>query len=141
MLTSFAPPYMTVQALEKITAKLQIKHWDISRSFCSGGVLNVVTIPDKILSNVNCSCNNTVCHVTNMYDLSFLSSNFFYSPHRHINGMQVKEEIIKFVYETHQRRCGTSMDYVYLLSTIKIYEVHFKNMKNPNTKRGYKCKK
>ncbi|PSS14322.1 LRR receptor-like serine/threonine-protein kinase [Actinidia chinensis var. chinensis] len=59
-------PEEEVQALEKITAKLQIKHWDISRSFCSGGVLNVVTIPDKILSNVNCSCNNTVCHVTNI---------------------------------------------------------------------------
>ncbi|XP_052207426.1 probable LRR receptor-like serine/threonine-protein kinase At1g53430 isoform X4 [Diospyros lotus] len=59
-------PQEEVEALETIATKLQIKHWNLSRSFCgSGRVLNV-TVPDWIFSNVSCNCNDTVCHVTNI---------------------------------------------------------------------------
>ncbi|XP_059664217.1 probable LRR receptor-like serine/threonine-protein kinase At1g53430 [Cornus florida] len=56
----------TVQALKTISRKLQINYWNINQTFCSGGnVLNVI-VPDDILSNVTCNCNTTVCHVTNI---------------------------------------------------------------------------
>ncbi|XAR68187.1 Non-specific serine/threonine protein kinase [Bertholletia excelsa] len=57
-------PEEEVQALESISTKLQIRNWNITRGFCSSnGVLNV-TAPEKILSNITCNCNQTVCHVT-----------------------------------------------------------------------------
>ncbi|KAA8524026.1 hypothetical protein F0562_010543 [Nyssa sinensis] len=59
-------PEEEVQALETISSKLQMKYWNISRTFCSGGRALNVTVPDDILSNVTCNCNDTVCHVTNI---------------------------------------------------------------------------
>ena len=62
---------VTVQTLEAIAKKLNVKHWDVKRSSCSGGGgLSVVFNISQALSNVTCDCkfnNNSVCHVTNMY--------------------------------------------------------------------------
>ncbi|THG23337.1 hypothetical protein TEA_010785 [Camellia sinensis var. sinensis] len=59
-------PQDEVQTLETISAKLQIKNLNISRSFCSSGRFLNVTVGTKIVTNVTCNCNETVCHVTNI---------------------------------------------------------------------------
>ncbi|KAF5948612.1 hypothetical protein HYC85_014569 [Camellia sinensis] len=60
------PLVALVQTLETISAKLQIKNLNISRSFCSSGRFLNVTVDTKIVTNVTCNCNETVCHVTNI---------------------------------------------------------------------------
>ncbi|KAK1404903.1 putative LRR receptor-like serine/threonine-protein kinase [Heracleum sosnowskyi] len=63
-------PPQEVQTLEAIATKLNIKHWDVKRSSCSGGGgLSVVFDIPQPLSNVTCDCsfsNNSVCHVTHI---------------------------------------------------------------------------
>ncbi|WOG89745.1 hypothetical protein DCAR_0208984 [Daucus carota subsp. sativus] len=60
----------SMQTLEAIAKKLNVKHWDVKRSSCSGGGgLSVVFNISQALSNVTCDCkfnNNSVCHVTNI---------------------------------------------------------------------------
>ncbi|KAI8558045.1 hypothetical protein RHMOL_Rhmol04G0057900 [Rhododendron molle] len=61
-------PQEEVQALEAISAKLQIQHWNITRSFCSSG-FQYVGSDSAVVSNITCDCtsaNATVCHVTNI---------------------------------------------------------------------------
>ncbi|KAH7861814.1 hypothetical protein Vadar_031217 [Vaccinium darrowii] len=55
-------PEEEAQTLETIAGKLL----NISRSFCSSGSFENVTVSDNIQIVVNCSCNATVCHITNI---------------------------------------------------------------------------
>ncbi|KAF7145859.1 hypothetical protein RHSIM_Rhsim04G0035500 [Rhododendron simsii] len=60
-------PQEEVQALEAISAKLQNKYWNITRSSCRSGFQYVGS--NNAVSNVTCDCNSanaTVCHVTNI---------------------------------------------------------------------------
>ncbi|KAG5546042.1 hypothetical protein RHGRI_018271 [Rhododendron griersonianum] len=59
-------PEDEAQTLATIVEKLQIKELNISRSFCSSGRYENVTVGDTILIVVICDCNDTVCHVTNI---------------------------------------------------------------------------
>ncbi|KAL8087885.1 hypothetical protein AgCh_037864 [Apium graveolens] len=63
-------PAQEVQALQKISSKLNNKHWKpLNQTSCSRpGDFNV-TFRDDIFSNVRCDCsfnNNSVCHVTHI---------------------------------------------------------------------------
>ncbi|KAG5551543.1 hypothetical protein RHGRI_009823 [Rhododendron griersonianum] len=61
-------PQEEVQALEAISAKLQIQHWNITRNFCRVG-FQYEGSDTAVVSNVTCDCtsaNATVCHVTNI---------------------------------------------------------------------------
>lgn len=65
--------YTTVEALQRISSRLQYNGWQVARNSCSGGggLNNTISLNDQGLirfgSNLTCSCNTTVCHVTNMY--------------------------------------------------------------------------
>lgn len=110
---------MTVQALLKISSKLNNKHWKtLNQSSCSRpGDFNV-TFGDNIYSNVNCDCsfnNNSVCHVTHMYDpiLTFLIFSVNLLKH-------YRERIINKIYFRQQieiiilKRLYTLIEYVML---------------------------
>ncbi|WOG98458.1 hypothetical protein DCAR_0417801 [Daucus carota subsp. sativus] len=61
----------SLQTLRAIAVKLNIKHWDVKRSSCSGGGgLSVLFDIPQPLSNVTCDCtfsNHSVCHVTHIH--------------------------------------------------------------------------
>ncbi|KAL1821386.1 hypothetical protein ACET3Z_016255 [Daucus carota] len=61
-------PPEEVQTLKAIATKLNIKHWDVKSTSCSGGGGFQGAFAPKA-SNVTCDCtfsNNSVCHVTNI---------------------------------------------------------------------------
>ncbi|XP_010248399.1 PREDICTED: probable LRR receptor-like serine/threonine-protein kinase At1g53440 [Nelumbo nucifera] len=61
-------PDEEVQTLQKISTKLNYnRHWNVSRTSCTGGFINLYRYAWNILSNITCNCsfnNNTLCHVT-----------------------------------------------------------------------------
>ncbi|KAL1821385.1 hypothetical protein ACET3Z_016254 [Daucus carota] len=63
-------PPQEVQTLKAIATKLNIKHWDVKSTSCSGGGgLSVEFDIPQPLSNVTCDCtfsNGSVCHVTHI---------------------------------------------------------------------------
>ncbi|XP_010246505.1 PREDICTED: probable LRR receptor-like serine/threonine-protein kinase At1g53440 isoform X2 [Nelumbo nucifera] len=60
-------PDEEVQALRKISAKLNNKYWTIKSTSCSGGFINSYNYARNIISNITCDCSYnafTVCHIT-----------------------------------------------------------------------------
>ncbi|XAR56440.1 Non-specific serine/threonine protein kinase [Bertholletia excelsa] len=57
-------PEDEVKALQAISEKLQIKDINFTQSFCSSSVAQNA-VGDDIERNITCSCNDTVCHITN----------------------------------------------------------------------------
>lgn len=69
--------FLTVRTLEIISLKLHNIHWNLSSSSCSNAENFNVTFGFNKFSEVNCDCsfsNNSVCHVTRMYDPLLLFS-------------------------------------------------------------------
>ncbi|XAR56438.1 Non-specific serine/threonine protein kinase [Bertholletia excelsa] len=54
----------TVKALQAISEKLQIKDINFTQSLCSSNVAQNA-VGDNIIRNITCSCNDTVCHISN----------------------------------------------------------------------------
>ena len=73
--------FVTVKALEVIASKLGYSGWQPSSDSCitGRGLNQTIALNEKGLikfgSNVTCSCNTTVCHITNMY----VSISFYHS--------------------------------------------------------------
>lgn len=66
---------LTVQTLQSIFRKLNFRNGQVNQTSCTEGSWNV-TIDDSNGSNFTCDCtysNNTVCHVTVMYDRFFFT--------------------------------------------------------------------